>query len=178
VPDLTPVFRAPMRARDDDPAPGTGADFGLGHGLVGIGDRLDSVPATIEDAITMAMLRSGEKAGRMLRRFASLPSGTFVWTRDGGDRYHLGRIAGPWRYDDSPAAREAGIHHVRATSWHAQPFDEDHAPGAVVATFVRGGRNLQRIRDEGAEQETAQLWAAGSPSGSATSEIAAATRAP
>jgi hypothetical protein len=157
-----PIFRAPMRARDRDVEPGAGAEFGLEHGLVGIGDRLDAVPATLEDAVAAATRRAGAgaKAGRMLRRFAELPDGSFVWTRDGAGFLWLGRIAGPWRYEDGPAARAVGLHHVRPATWRERPASEDDAPAAVTATFARGGRNLQRIRDAAAERETARLWAA------------------
>jgi hypothetical protein len=129
-----------MRARSLDVPPGAGAAFGLARGLVGIGDD------------------PGEKAARMARRLGDLPDGTFVWTRDRDGLYWLGRIAGPARYDDSPAAREAGIHHVRPATWLERPFGEDDAPAGVVATFARGGRNMQRIRD--AERETPVLWEA------------------
>jgi hypothetical protein len=129
---LGPIHRAPMRARDRDCPPGAGAEYGLEHGLVGIGEG------------------EGEKAERMLRRFRELPDGAFVWTRDEGGRYHLGAIAGPYRRDDSPEAQEVGIRHVRPARWLERPFGEDEVPAAVAATFARGGRNFQRIHDVGA----------------------------
>jgi hypothetical protein len=135
-----PIYRAPMRARDRDLPQGPGAEYGLEHGLVGIGPG------------------AGEKAERMLRRFADLPAGTFVWTRDEGGRYHLGRVTGPYRRDQSRGAREVGIGHVRPATWMDRPFGEDEVPAAVAATFARGGRNLQRIHDEAAERRTAELW--------------------
>lgn len=128
-----------MRARDREVP---GAPFGLEHGLVGIGDT------------------PGPKGERMLARFGDLPEGTFVWTRSPDGRYHLGRIAGPLRRDGSAAARAAGIVHVRPAAWLDRPFGDDDVPAAVAATFARGGRNLQRIRDEAAERRTAALWAA------------------
>ena len=137
-----PIYRAPMRARDRDAPDGAGARHGLRHGLVGIGD----VP--------------GEKGARMLERFAKLPDGTFVWTRAAEGKYHLGRIAGPSRYDDSAAAREVGIHHVRPATWIDRPFGPDEVPAAVAQTFARGGRNLQRTHDAAAERRTAELWSA------------------
>lgn len=126
-----------MRARDRDVP---GADFGVGRGVVGIGPG------------------RGEKAERMLRRFVDLPDGVFVWTRVGDGAYRLGRIAGPWRHDDSAAAREVGIHDVRPADWLDRAFAEDEVPSGVAATFARGGRNLQRIHDEDAERRTAELW--------------------
>jgi hypothetical protein len=152
----TPVYRAPMRPRDVD---AHGADLGVERGLVGIGDVLDAVPRSLEEAVAGAARAHGEKAGRMLRRFAELPDGVLLWTRDSGGGYWLGRLEGPWRYDDSPAARATGIHHVRPARWLAEPFGELDVPAAVAATFARGGRNLQRINDAAAERRSAELWA-------------------
>ena len=129
-----------MRARDIDVPVGAGADYGLDRGLVGIGPG------------------RGDKAARMLHRFATLPDGTFVWTRDLDGRFHLGRISGPLREDDSSAARAVGITYVRPTNWLARAFTEDEIPAAVSRTFARGGRNLQRTHDDDAERLTAELW--------------------
>jgi hypothetical protein len=147
-----------MRARHRDAPAGAGAAHGLRHGLVGTGDALDPPPQTLEEAIDAARRTRGEKAARMLERFAALPDGVFVWTRDPDGMYHLGRIAGPWRYDDSAAARAVGIHHVRPARWLDRPFGPDEVPAAVAATFARGGRNLQRTHDAAAERRTAALW--------------------
>ena len=131
-----------MRARDRELPVGAGAEYGIRHGLVGIG------------AI------SGEKGARMLHRFATLPDGVFVWTRDQGGAYHLGRITGPLREDTSPGAREVGIRHVRRASWLRRRFAEAEVPAAVAQTFARGGRNFQRTHEAEAEILTAQLWKA------------------
>jgi hypothetical protein len=136
-----PIYRAPMRARELDIEAGAGAEFGVEHGVVGIGPG------------------SGPKAERMLERFAALPDGAFVWTRTTHGAFHLGRIAGPLRRDDSPAAREIGIHHVRPAEWLDRPFGPDEVPPAVAATFARGGRNFQRVHGDAAERRTAELWA-------------------
>jgi hypothetical protein len=156
----SPIYRAPMRARDRDLAAGAGADHGLAHGLVGIGDALETAPATLEEAVNAVGSAHGEKAARMLQRFAELPDGTFVWTRASDGAFHLGRIAGPWRYDDRPEARAVGIHHVRPATWLERPVSPDEVPAAVAETFVRGGRNLQRTHSERAERRTAELWGA------------------
>jgi hypothetical protein len=155
---MPPIYRAPMRARDRDAPLGAGAQLGVERGLVGIGDVLASPPATIDDAVASATKTHGGKAGRMLRRFADLPEGTFVWTRVADGSYRLGQIAGGWRYDDSPAARAVGIVHVRPAKWLDRPFHEDEVPGAVSDTFARGGRNLQRVHSEAAERRTSGLW--------------------
>lgn len=155
---MTLVLRAPMRARDRDAAPGAGAEHAVARGLVGTGDALPAIPPTPAAAVAAAAATHGERAGRMLERFIALPDGSLAWTRLGDGSHRLGRIAGPWRYDDSPAARAVGIHHVRPAVWLGRSFDEDDVPPAVAATFARGGRNLQRIRDAHAEERTAALW--------------------
>ena len=145
------VYRAPMRARDRDLPPGAGAEFGLANGLVGIGDQLPGTPPTLQEAVLAAHEVHGAKAARMLAGFAAVPDGSLVWTRDAQDAYRLGRIDGPWRYVE----HETGIVHVRPTYWLPEPQDP---PPAVVATFARGGRNFQRIRDELTERLSAACF--------------------
>jgi hypothetical protein len=132
----TPIYRAPMRARDVDVPAGAGAEHGLAHDLVGIGDGSD----------------------RAVQRLRALPEGTLVWTRSTDGMYWLGRIAGPLRRDDSAAARDVGLRWVRPAQWLERPFGEDDVPAAVAATFARGGRNLQRTHDDAAERATTSLW--------------------
>jgi hypothetical protein len=95
---------------------------------------------------------------RMLHRFATVPVGVFVWTRDRGGRYRLGRIVGALREDRSPAARAVGIVHVRDTTWLPRALQEHEVPCAVAQTFARGGRNFQRTHDDEAERITAEIW--------------------
>ena len=138
--DTTCIYRAPMRARDLEVPAGTGAEYGLACGVVGIGPG------------------RGDKAARMLYRFATVPVGAFVWTRDRGGLYHLGRITGEIREDRSPAALAVGIVHVRDTAWLARACQETEAPPAVAHTFARGGRNFQRTHDREAEAMTNVIW--------------------
>jgi len=140
--EMAPIYRAPMRARDLELPAGTGAEYGLAHRLVGIGAG------------------EGDRAQRLLHRFATVPDGVFVWTRDRSGGYHLGQITGPVREDGSVAARAVGIRHVRPTTWLDRCFGEAEVPGAVARTFARGGRNFQRTHDAEAERQTAELWRA------------------
>ncbi|HEY4096905.1 MAG TPA: hypothetical protein VGM33_15395 [Baekduia sp.] len=146
------IYRAPMRHAD-----GTGAvAHALRHGVVGLPGALSPAPATLDDALAAT---PDERAARRLERFAHVPAGAFVWTRDGDGLYRLGRLTGgPWRYDASPAAGAAGLHHVRPAEWLDRPFGDDAVPAAVAATFARGGRNFQRTHDALAERQTAALW--------------------
>ena len=138
-------MRAPMRARTVEAPPGAGADHGVMRGLVAIGEPLAQVPATLDEAVEATVIEHGEKAGRMLERFAALPDGTVVWTLDSGGIFHRGTIAGPWRYDGSAEGVLLGLVHARATAWEPEAFGPDTVPAPVAATFARGGRNLQAI---------------------------------
>lgn len=145
---LTPgVHRAPMRARDRPEVPsGAGAAFGLRHGLVGIGGWLVPPPSTLPEAVLALTATDGARVARRLARFAALPLGDLVWTRDVDGAFRVGRITGPWRYVTAPAADGCGIHHVRPTEWAPRAVPHDAVPAAVLAAFARGGLNLQRIR--------------------------------
>jgi hypothetical protein len=140
VADTESIYRAPMRARDLDVPAGAGAQYGLARGVVGIG------------------WVGGEKAARARQRFAAVPCGVFVWTRDRAGEYHLGRIVGPMREDPSPAARELGLVYVRDTTWLPRSFNETEVPLAIAKTFARGGRNFQRTHDRDAERITSEIW--------------------
>jgi hypothetical protein len=148
-----------MRSRVAAVGPGEGADVALAGGVVGIGERVEPSPTTVAAAVLALTMEHGEKAGRMLHRFAELPDGGFVWTRQSDGLYRLGCIAGAWRYDDSQPARTVGIHHVRPAVWSSHRFSDEAAPAAVVQTFARGGRNFQRIHDRLGELQTQRSWA-------------------
>lgn len=152
-----PIFRAPMRSRDDGVPEGAGAERALRTRVCGLGGRLATPPRRLEDALAAAAEEHDERLARRLERFAEAPDGAYVWTRDADGAYWLGRLAGPWRYDDSPEAVAADLVHVRDCGWRAAPIEEHRVPPAVRATFARGGRNWQRIRSRAAFDETAAL---------------------
>lgn len=152
------MFRAPMRARSLELDRFEGARDGIERGLVGIGEPLRELPETLEQAVEATAREHNEKSGRMLRRFAELPSGTLVWTQTASTTFRLGKITGPWRYDCSRAARRTGIRNVRPAAWVETVFDEHTAPAAVVFTFGRGGRNLQAVSDPDAVKFSNRLW--------------------
>lgn len=147
-----------MRARSLELDRFEGARDGIERGLVGIGEPLWDLPATLEQAVEATVREHDEKGGRMLRRFAELPSGALVWTQTAPTTFRLGKITGPWRYDCTRAARRTGIRNVRPAVWLETVFDERTAPGAVVFTFGRGGRNLQAISDADAVKSSNRLW--------------------
>jgi hypothetical protein len=123
------VYRAPMHSRLDGVDRWLAVERALRHGWCGIGDR-----------------DGDERTAARVRRFAAVPDGAEVWTRDEAGLFHRGVLTGPHRVDDSADAHAADLRHVRACVWDDEPLAEHQVPPAVAATFRRGGRNFQQIR--------------------------------
>jgi hypothetical protein len=128
-----------MRSRRDDVEPRLAVERALELGLCGMG-AADDV-----------------RAERRLEKFAAAADGTYVWTR-GAQGFHLGRLTGPCRRDDSEAAVAADLVHVRPCEWLDEPVDAALVPEQVSYAFSRGGRNLQRIATPGAGEATRDAW--------------------
>ena len=134
-----PVYRCPLRSRRDDVDPALALDRAMTLGLCGFGGDSD-----------------GERLARRVERFAAVPDGAFVWTRDVDGLYLLGRIEGPYVYDAE--GESADLVHVRPCHWRPEPVTESRCPAAVVATFGRGGRNFQQIHDAHVGEQSLQVW--------------------
>jgi hypothetical protein len=131
-----------MRSRDEDVDFQASIDRALTVGVVGFGDA---------DA-------ADNRAGRRVARFAEVDDGSFVWTRDTDGLYWLGRIDGPYFYDDGRAAGAVDLVHVRPCRWLPDPVLEPEVPAAVIATFARGGRNFQQTHSDRVGPETERVW--------------------
>lgn len=153
-----PVYRAPMRSRDDAVPRGVGPERALELGICGIGGRLEPAPGSLAEALVAADAQSGIRLAWRIERFAKAPIGAFAWTRDVDGLTYLGRLAGPWAYDAGEDAAAADLVHVRRCEWLDRPIDEAEVPAGVRATFARNGRNWQRIHDADAERLSAVLW--------------------
>lgn len=138
--NVTAVYRAPLRSRRDDIDPQASFDRAMSRGLCGFGGDRDP-----------------ERLARRVERFAQVPDGSFVWTRDGDGLYRLGRLDGPYVYDRD--GESVDLVHVRPCRWRRSPVVESQAPAAVLATFGRGGRNFQQIHDDQVGELSARLWA-------------------
>jgi hypothetical protein len=157
------VYRAPMRSRRDDVDPGLAVERALTVSACGIGGRLSRRPSGLADALALTEREYDERTARRVERFAAVPTGSFVWTRDTDGHYLLGRVTGEWWYDDRPAAVAADLVHVRACAWRRTPVSHGDVPPAVVHTFNRGGRNFQQIHHDAVGAQSRALW---SPLGS------------
>lgn len=152
------VFRAPIRARSLEAEPFSGPRRGVERGWVGIGEPLSVSPADLDEAIRATTFQHSEKAGRMLRRFATIPRHALVWTRTAENEFRLGSDLSTWRYEASEE-NETGICQVRPIVWIDRVFDSGSVPARVILAFDRGGRNFQRIRDDQVEAASRQIWA-------------------
>lgn len=138
-------YRAPMRSRLAEVDPALTVERALDLGLVGVGGRLPSPPRDLADAVARVAEEHDERVAARLERFAAVPVGAEVWTRDAAALFHRGLIEGPWRHDADPVAYDVDLTHVRPCSW-GPPLAEHQVPAAVAAAFRRGGRNFQEIR--------------------------------
>jgi hypothetical protein len=126
-------------------------------------DEIDP-QATIDRAFRLNLCGFGRlvtEEGRLARRvarFADVEDGAFVWTRDADGLYWLGRISGPYFYDNTEDAAAVDLVHVRTCDWLPEPVVESETPAAVVATFGRGGRNFQQTHDRTVSNDTQRLW--------------------
>jgi hypothetical protein len=142
VPD---VYRAPMRSRSDDIDLRATVDRARRLGLCGFGQRVRGHG-------------EGQRLARRVARFAEVDDGSFVWTRDEDGLYWLGRIEGPYFYDEEEAAAAVDLVHVRPCRWLPEPLLESDVPAAVVATFGRGGRNFQQTHGSTVGPDTERIW--------------------
>lgn len=143
--DVADVYRAPMRSRSNAIDARATSERARRLGLCGFGE-LVADPA------------EEERLARRVDRFAAAADGSFVWTRDPDGLFWLGRLDGPYFRDDDDGAVAVDLVHVRRCTWLAEPLLEPEVPGAVVATFRRGGRNFQQTHHRSVGRETQQLW--------------------
>jgi hypothetical protein len=132
-------------------------------GIVGIGWGVESLPdgASLEAVLAAIGSEPGwtKAAVHTVRRFAEdAETGDFVWTRDLHGRFRLGRICGPYRYENGELAASTDTHQVRDCDWAHQPLGDLEVPGAIIRAFVGTSTSFDRIRDEGARTYTAWLW--------------------
>lgn len=155
---MNDVYRAPLRSRRDDIDHAKAVDWALEQGVVGVGGVLEPAPHSLVEAVERLAETYDDRLAARLDRFAAVPGGSFVWTRHPGGDLWVGRLTGPWAYDDSAEAAEVDLPHVRACHWPDEPVPLSSVPGGVLATLERGGRNFQRTHDAEAEEQTRRLW--------------------
>lgn len=151
------AYRAPMRSPGVDD--GSAAEWAIVRAIVGLDGAIGVSVDDLDQAVAAVAHEIDARTALRIRRFALTPAGSFVWTRDTRDGFHLGRLRGEWRYDDDRHARELGLAHQRACDWATGAVPDAIVPRTVVASFARGGRNWQRIRAAGTDEASSRLWA-------------------
>jgi len=151
MPDL-PVFRAPMRSRDDRVPAGDAVERALTRGICGMGARVERTREG-DDAV-----RAYERLARRIARFAAAPSGAPIWTRDVDGFWWLGRLDGDLSEDTSPEARRVDLVHVRPCRWLMAPIAPSDVPVPVSAAFARGGLNWQEVHGADISGQTDRIW--------------------
>lgn len=133
----------------------------LERGVIGIGwggDIPDAAP--FEDVMELVQDdRSRKRACDTIRRFATAAVGEFIWTRDTFGRYHLCRLDGPWRFENTPECAAVDIHQVRDVSWMSDGASDLQVPGAVIRCFVGTGASFSRVNNMSARMLTERIWA-------------------
>jgi hypothetical protein len=152
------VYRAPMRSRRDDVALGATVARARARGVCGFGGVLHPTPEDVDDAVALAAQQYDDRLARRIARFAEVPADSLVWTRDEDALLWLGRLTGDWRYDSTEVAAAVDLVHVRPCAWMERPVPRAQVPGAVLATFGRGGRNFQQIHDATVAEESRLIW--------------------
>lgn len=138
-------------------------DHNFDDGIVGIGWGIEGLPdgASLDDVLAAIDAEPDwtKDAVHTVRRFGKdAEIGDYIWTRDLHGRFRLGRIAGPYRYENSELAKRTDTHQVRDCDWANQPLSELEVPGAVIRGFVGTSTSFSRMWDEGARTYTAWLW--------------------
>jgi hypothetical protein len=138
-------------------------DHNFNDGIVGIGWGIEGLPdgASLDDVLAAIDSEPGwtKDAVHTVRRFGEdAQIGDYIWTRDLHGRFRLGRIAGPYRYENTELAKRTDTHQVRDCDWADQPLSDLEAPGAVIRGFVGTSTSFSRMLDEGARTYTAWLW--------------------
>lgn len=122
-----------------------------------MGGIVDPAPPDLDAALDHLSATGRERLAARLHRFCQVPDGALVWTRS-IDGFFLGRLAGPWAYDDSTDARAVDLVHVRPCRWLTTPTPDADLPPAVLRTFARGGRNFQQTHDRDVAGQSLAIW--------------------
>jgi hypothetical protein len=138
-------------------------DHNFDDGIVGIGWGIEELPdgASLDDVLAAIDAEPDwtKAAVHTVRRFGKdAEIGDYIWTRDLHGRFRLGRITGPYRYENSELAKRTDTHQVRDCDWANQPLSDLEVPGAVIRGFVGTSMSFSRMWDEGARTYTAWLW--------------------
>jgi hypothetical protein len=170
VTDIAPpptIWRTKLRSKKPDVDHKAQVAHNFDDGIVGIGWGIEALPdgAALDEVLEAVSAAIGVQPGwtkdavHTIRRFGKdAEVGDYIWTRDLHGRFRLGRITGPYRYENTGVAKRTDTHQVRDCEWADQPLSDLEVPGAVIRGFVGTSTSFSRMWDEGARNYTAWLW--------------------
>jgi hypothetical protein len=130
-------------------------NYCVANSVAGIGWPVEGLPKDAAEYVAMVRHRYGKRTASCT--FAEQPvPGDFIWARDPAGIYYLGKVAGEWKYVDTPQSRELDIPNQRACHW-IKVGNEEKVPGKVIACF-RPRRAFQSISDAQLESFTAWFF--------------------
>jgi hypothetical protein len=128
-------------------------EFCFVNAWVGIGWHCDSLSDNLQDpkvygeALTTDP-KNGPAARSAHRALAVIMQpGDFVWCRAKGDIYWLGKVEGPWRYQNSGYFKEFDLYQVRKCRWK-KVGPADTVPGPVKNAYAGRGSAISQIQRE------------------------------
>src|SRR5881628_1457716 len=142
---MTTLWRVHLVTAGQDPR-----RFCVNGGIVGVGWPIEhdgSVDWATYETLAAATY-DGESSGwrsvvTALR--TKMEHDDLCWSRDESGIYYLGRITGPWRYENDDEHRAADVVNVRPCTW-VTVGAADKVPGTVLRNFIRG-QTVRRIPD-------------------------------
>lgn len=161
------IWRTKLRSLKADVDHEAQVAHNFDEGIVGIGWGVETLPdgVALEEVLAAVSAAIGVQPGwtkdavHTIRRFGrDAEVGDFIWTRDLHGRFRLGRITGPYRYENTELAKRTDTHQVRDCEWADQPLSDLEVPGAVIRGFVGTSTSFSRMWDEGARVYTAWPW--------------------
>lgn len=159
--DIPQIYRCPMRSELAGIDHAIQAERAFSDGIVAIGWGLvDEPPTTLEETCRRAAETWDSRAAGTIRRFAEAPEGSLVWSRHTDGTWMLGRIAGPWEPDFSPAAIKTDMHQVRKCDWAPTRLLSERVPGKVIISFSYPGSSFSQIHNAAARLISHSLYGA------------------
>lgn len=133
--------------------------IGIGWGPPDLptGSSLEKVTQFIESCDLDGWTKNG---AHTVRRFGEQARrNDFVWTRHTNGKYMLCKITGPYKFDNSKAAKAADVHQTRKVAWALEELNDLDVPGGVVRSFIGTGSSFSRVHDPATIKLTPYLWA-------------------
>lgn len=148
---MNDVYRLHIRPTLEGRRIDTALGWCIENRVAGIGWPVDGdlVPQSPEEYAARVVETYGNRRPASIR-FSQLQQGDFLWIRDDGGVFRLGRVSGPWRYapQDSVAQAHGLFGLVDIDEWRKVGAGAD-VPGDVLRSYRPRSPALERLGGEG-----------------------------